>query len=548
MPVNNNTNVNNVSNVDTTNSVNSTDNQSAQTSLPKASIPSSANTAAGRTSQDMALSASLMKSQISANLTTSTSGGTSGVAPNPSLNPRATFTAPLNDLLSNSYQLRGANNLSRRSTVLVNSANTNQVNEITFRNNPNSTMKLFYGLPPTRNVPAQTTADLPTTVFSRQGILDFLQQQGPLTDAQRAQVRNVYKNDLTSNANFAVNVQNLASALTAFKNSSCLTPAQNRLIDQTNAQLCTFYNQLANVPNGGQPPDADKVYDLVGKTISALSNAGNGNQAALNTAKDILSIGVSNYELNRLPVNGTSTFTANPGTGRYPLPTFNAAKPLSQAQAQPSQVFGQQVVQFLAGQGIKANANNIVYQVNSADKLQSVQVPNGNGQTVTVQFNGFPVTNANPAQFSYSGNAGQGISQYLRTAKNDPATAARVQAFFQANAAPRAAYVVNLQNITSLLQQVSGGRLPAAAAGAINNTVKQLQTAVAGLNATPPKVPDVLALYQMIGRTVDTINGTARGLNSNQRTALDALNNSALEVGVINYFNRAVTLSQPATT
>ncbi|MEW6735930.1 MAG: hypothetical protein AB1489_31845, partial [Acidobacteriota bacterium] len=485
---------------------------------------------------------------VSLSMAPSNGGGTPPPAPNVSLNPRATFSAPLNDLLANSYQLRGANNLTRRSTVLVNSANTNQVNEITFRNNPNSTMKLFYGLPPTRNVPAQTTADLPTTVFSRQGILDFLQQQGPLTDAQRAQVRNVYKNDLTSNANFAVNVQNLASALTTVKNTSYLNSNQRRQIDQTINQLCTFYNQLGNVPNGGQPPDADKVYDLVGNTLRSLSNACGVNRGALNTALDILSIGVSNYELNRLPVNGTSTFTANPGTGRYPLPTFNAAKPLSQAQARPSQVFGQQVVQFLAGQGIKANANNIIYQVNSADKLQSVQVPNGNGQTVTVQFNGFPVTNANPAQFSYSGRAGQGISQYLRTAKNDPATAARVQAFFQANAAPRAAYVVNLQNISSLLQQVSGGRLPAAAAGAINNTISRIQSAVTGLNATPPKVPNVLALYQMIGRTVDTINSTARGLNSNQRTALDALNNSALEVGVINYFNRAVTLSQPATT
>ncbi|MEW6732655.1 MAG: hypothetical protein AB1489_15105, partial [Acidobacteriota bacterium] len=174
MPINNNNPINpNVSNVDSSSSVDQTTNQTSttQSSLPKATIPSSASRASGLAAQDALLGASFAKFQlgVSLNATGSTSSGTTGVPP--SLNPRGAFQNNLNSFMANIFNVpnnRFRNNLT---SLTVNSADQLQNGQMVFKGG--GTANLFLGFPPSNPFPPTTTAQIPRLVLDPAAVLSF---------------------------------------------------------------------------------------------------------------------------------------------------------------------------------------------------------------------------------------------------------------------------------------------------------------------------------------------------------------------------------------
>jgi hypothetical protein len=175
---------------------------------------------------------------------------------------------------------------------------------------------------------------------------------------------------------------------------------------------------------------------------------------------------------------------------------------------------------------------------------------------MTILFNGFPVTSANPPQIQFSGanrrfnpaNTEPDSAQlFASLAGNNPATQQRLVNFFTANAAPRAAYVANLNNLISGLQTVqNGGIQNQQLATAVSSQINRLRNAVNGLNANPPVVPNVLGLYKQVSRLLTRFSN-AKLTNTTQTQALDTLTRSTLPIGLTNYFIWPTVLSQPAT-
>ncbi|MBK7994822.1 MAG: hypothetical protein IPK14_15995 [Blastocatellia bacterium] len=253
--------------------------------------------------------------------------------------------------------------------------------------------------------PPSSTATLPRTVFDGRGILSFYKEANSLTDAQKKFVQNIYAQDLTSRANFQANVGNLAKNLTDIANDDRNLSADTRreVKDALNS-LRKAYDTLSDPK--APSPDPRELYGNVAEAYRALKNDEAAPQGKVNTGLRILSIGTSNYELNRLPVGN------NPQLPPAPAAEANAAgaarlaaakgqfdanrnKPVSDAQAKPEQVFGNQVDDFLKSLGIKADASKIAFQVNSADQLQAIQTRLADGRRLTVLFNGGMINAAN---------------------------------------------------------------------------------------------------------------------------------------------------------
>lgn len=535
----------NVSSINTDNNIEKVNNSNQK-------VEASANQTAslplpGSSPKDGLFNASLLKTKIDTLLAPSRTETTQAAAPlaattlsTPALNPRGTFQQPLNNFLANIFRIPTTAINNAQSSIAVNSANQFQNAEVVF--NGGGTLRLFNNLPPSNPFPPQTTAQIPRIYLDGPGVLSFARTMQPLNDTQRNAIANLYAVDQQSRRNYGVNVQNLASALTQIKNTSLLDAQTTQLVNSTITSLGTAYNQIANY--GGRAPNPDTLYKQVATTLQALTNKPGVNQNSVNTALNVLGIGYSNYLANRLPIGNTNNPTP---TTAAALPTFNAAKPLSQAQGNPGAVFGNNLLSYLRTLGITGvDPGQIQYQVNSADKLQAatVRIP-GSDQTATFFFNGqFPVTSASPAQIQFSGS--RGTRDYTRVANADPGTQQRLSTFYQNNAQPRANYVANLNNLITGFQTLRGTNNPTVDR-LVSTLVSQLQTAVNGLNANPPRVPDVLGLYKQVGQTLDFVSFFgADTFNAGQLQALDTINRSTFPIGITNYFARPVSLTQPS--
>lgn len=490
----------------------------------------------------------------------------------PVLDPRGAYLQPVKDFLANTFHLP-TGYIDSDISLAVNSAQGLQYVQVRFtsatkiQSTPAGTMTLCLGLPgqsptgtPNPNgiqtpFPPTITAQIPRVILDQKGVLSFANNMSALSNDQKLAIDALYNIDQVSRGNYAANLLNLAKSLTLIKNTAA-NDTSAALIDEEVKSLNISYNQLADFTNFN-PADPDTVYAEVSKTFNQLSTNTGVSSQSLNTGLNILGIGYSNYLLNRLPINGTNNPTS---TTRGALPAFDTTVPLSQAQAFPGDVFGQGLSSYLASIGIiftKPTASffsGIVYQVNSADKIQAAILAAGNDQTMTIFFTGtaFPPTNANPPQVAFTTFPGNGFatgtSKYLNNAVNDPTTAQRVQNFFANNASPRAAYIANLNNLligfNSLNTNVKAvGTFPGAA---INDAIAVLQKALDGLNQSTPIIPDVLGLYQQIDKDYQIIISTIGYRPTiDQIQALATLGRSTIPIGVINYYLRAVVLSQP---
>ena len=505
----------------------------------------------GVSPQDGDMLASVMKSLIGG--TTSTNSSTlaattsttsaSASTVSPALAPRVSFqNTVISSILGNSFKVSANQVVSAQSSFAVNSANQLQSSQVPFTNG--GTITNFFGLPPSNSsapgVSPQNTTQLGRTVLDRQGVISFSQNMAPLSVNEKQLVRNLLVIDQVSGNNYLTNIQNLGKALFSIQQAGGLSSSANNLINNTISSLRTAYNQF--VTTRTQVPDPDSLYKLVGSTLRTLSNTPGVNQNPLNTAKDILSIGYSNYLLNRLPINGIITPINQVAAPALPL--FNEKAPLAQAQSNPSAVFGTNLTSYLNSIGLGGidAQRDVQYQVNSANVPQAAIINIGNGQNVTLFFSGFPVTSTNPPQAVYSGTAG--ATQAAQRSSVNPTTQQRLVTFYTNNAGPRANYIQNLVNLTTGFQAIQQNTNDAAAKNAAVQAINALQNALSGLNRTPPIIPNVLSLYQTIGQNIQAIAGRSSALNSIASQVLDTIQRSTFPIGLINYYNRPVTQTQ----
>ncbi|MBI4853352.1 MAG: hypothetical protein HY819_16285 [Acidobacteria bacterium] len=485
----------------------------------------------------------------------------------PVLDPKGAFQEPLKSFLSTVFRLSNNSYKDPFISLAVNSAQGLQYSQVKFGNGVgNGSISLCLGLPGrspigTRNLndlqtpfPPTVIAEIPRVILDPEGVLTYAASSSALTTDQKNAIDFLYKVDKKSRGNYAANLLNLARILTVLKNSASSDDVVIRgIIDETIGFLGNAYATLANF--NANAPDPDLVYGVVATTLRQVSTSNSINKATVTNALNILGIGYSNYMFNRLPINGSNNATSSE---RDPLPAFTPNAQLSPAQANPDAVFGSRMLSYLSSIGIQVLASKITYQVTSDDKLQAAIVTLDN-QTMTIFFNSaeFPSPNNNPPQIVFSTVPNTfpfirtGSSQYTKLATNDPVVAQRIQKFFANNSLPRAAYLANLNNLLYGFTVLdSNPNLPPKVRFAVQDAKEQLQTAINGLNQTPVVIPDVLALYKQVsGDFDDTISGltsTTNRLNFTQAqtTALVTLGSSTLPIGLINYYTRAVLLSQ----
>ena len=485
----------------------------------------------------------------------------------PALDPKTAFQEPLKSFLSTVFRLSNDSYKDPFISLAVNSAQGLQYSQVKFLDGLGAgSISLCLGLPgqsPTGTpnagglqtpFPPTTTAQIPRVILDPQGVLTFAANSSALTADQKNAIDLLYSVDQVSRGNYAANVLNLARALTLIKNSASGDDIViNGVIDETIKLLEKTYNALANF--NANAPDPDVVYGIVAGTLRQISTSNIISKTSLITALNILGIGSSNYMFNRLPINGTNNPV--PST-RGALPPFTPNSPLSAAQGNPSATFGPGVLSYLSSIGIQLLSPSIIYQVNSADKLQAATVALDN-QTMTIFFTGsnFPPTSANPPQVVFSTIPNTfpflrtAASQYARIANNDPVVAQRVQNFFANNASPRAAYLANLNNLIFGFRVLDSNlNLPPKVRFAVKDAIDNLQKAINGLNQNPAAIPDVLGLYKQIsGDLDDVISGLLSStnrldFNAQQITAIVTLVTSTLPIGLINYYLRPVVLSQ----
>lgn len=470
---------------------------------------------------------------------------------NPSLNPKAVFDTQVNNFYDQTIGLDPNRFRPAQTVETVNSANVLQSSQIQLKGG--GTAISFY----TAGFPATSTATLPRTIFDDKSVLSFYKSADPLTSTQLQSVQNLYAGDLTSRKNYAANLGNLAKSLTTISNSGNLgSGLQGRVNDAINS-LQTAYNTLSDV-NAPAPSPRD-IYAKVADTYRALAASScyvnPAQRDMIDQGLNILAIGASNYDTNRVPVAGTPitpapqtpTTPAQAQAAGYPLPNFTTVRntPLTAAQANPAQVFASDVTSYLQSIGLTGvNLQNIEYQVNSADKLQSINVPLGNGRSLTTFFNtGFPIPNATAPQVAFSGTAG--IRQYLDVAQNSAQTQQQLVNYYAnpANAARRTNYGVNLQNLTTAFQQLQqAGNLSQSAKNQVQSALSTLQGAIQQLNNGG--LPDILGTYQKLGDNLDCL--ACANLNQQQRATLNTLSGSLLAVGAQNYYLVPVSLSRQA--
>jgi hypothetical protein len=319
----------------------------------------------------------------------------------------------VNNVLNNNFNLPSGDGFNNNTTAVTRN-NTGQI--------ANSRVSLDQGsvtlFDNNGSFPPSSTATLPRTVFDKDGILSFYKDSNTLNDDQRNFIQNIYSTDLTSRANFQANVTNLAKNLTDIaSDNSNISQTSRKEINDALSSLRKAYDTLSDPT--APSPDPRALYSNVAEAYRALRKDPGAIQSKVDNGLNILSIGASNYELNRLPVgngNGTATPPATPtadanaaGAARLAAAKgqFDTRRnqPLSDAQGKSAQVFGQQVSNFLNSVGISGvDPNKISFQVNSADQLQAIQTKLADGRQLTAIFSGGKIDAAN-AKVSISGTA-----------------------------------------------------------------------------------------------------------------------------------------------
>ncbi|MBL8151255.1 MAG: hypothetical protein JNN15_15135, partial [Blastocatellia bacterium] len=277
-----------VSNVNDQNQVQNTQAATVQQTAPQT-------TETVRREDTSSIGANFAKMQIQTALRTS--GGTTPTL-NASLQPQRAFSQQSINLLTNTQNLPA--NTFRTTSLMVNSANALQTSEITFRNGGTATSFYTAGFPPT------STATLPRIAFSPQGVLSFYKSAGRYNQAQTQSVQNLYAGDLTSRKNYSVNLLNIAKNLTSIRSSGSLDANSRRAVDSAISSLRSAYNSLSD-PKAPAASPRD-IYAKVASAYSTLQQGSlnNSQRSQVSTGLNLLAIGASNYDTNRVPVAGTA--------------------------------------------------------------------------------------------------------------------------------------------------------------------------------------------------------------------------------------------------
>jgi hypothetical protein len=499
-----------------------------------------------------------------------------------SLNPRGVFQNQINSYAQNILNLP----LARvQINPTVNSANLLQNAQVTFTGLSGRATGTFFNLNLGANFPPQTTANLPRPAFNPLGTLAFYTFAGPLSTTQLQSVQALYAADLTSRRNYALNVANLARHFTALQGAGANANAVNFALNS----LRTAYNTLSNPTAAAPDPrrlyrDVTVAYVLLLAGTAATRNpatitqaqleqdlqtVANNNaantapigQTGLRTGVNILAIGLSNYDTNRLPVNGTSSPTATGCAGCFPLPAFDnvRAQALTQAQARPDLVFGdngQPVSQInptndltkylyrilgfprTSASPFFRTAADINYQVNSADQIQFAFVPVGNANDLfTLWFvRGFGPTFANGSAATLPEFAltTASANQYVTLVGEDPINTRFNLANFYSNAANAARlnnYLTNLRNLNCALTQLrNSGGLTSQQTTALNNAIN-----VVNVNIQSPNGGAIFSVYSQVETALNTV--AQQPVPAGQPTELlRTLQGSLLPIGIINYY------------
>jgi hypothetical protein len=495
-----------------------------------------------------------------------------------SLNPRGVFQSQINGYAQNILNLR-LNAVTIDPTV--NSANLLQNASVRFNALNGRAFGTFFNLNLGANFPPQNTANLPRPAFNPLGTLAFYAFAGPYNATQVSQVQAVYAQDQVSRRNYAFNVANLARNFTNLQNAGAPTVITGFAL----GRLRTAYNALSN-PTAASPNPRQLYRDMAVAYVALLRNRQSGvvidpatmtqaqlesnlatisttdlantatvGAVSIQTGLNILAIGLSNYDTNRLPVNGSSSPTAvTAPAGTFPLLAFDTARAqaLTAAQANPAGTFSRNLLATLRRyDGILRDATGagITYQVNSADALQFIFVPMaGSNDMLTIWYAaGFPSSPAAVPQFAFSSAA---ANQFL-TGPNGAMPFAVTQSLLTrhytdpANVGRRNNYIANLTNIQCSLQRIQAqGNLNTASAGAVGGALTQVNGALATLRGGG--VPNVFGVYQSVGRATDALDAqTLTG--ANQNADRDALKITLVPIGIINYYLVPITLT-PAIT
>lgn len=510
-----------------------------------------------------------------------------------SLNPRAAYQQSVNNYLQNIINLPlsvprpfGFSETIVQPELVVNSADLLQNFNVRFAPIHGRGGIVFYNLNLGANFPPTGTATLPRAAFDQLGVLAYYIYAAPLTAAQLQSVQNLYAVDQVSRRNYAVNLANLARNFTALQNAG----ADKRVTDYAINSLRNAYNTLSNpaapapsprqvyrqatnayillllldgtfnqpdlskYPDLNQIPQSDMESFLVRSSDKFLALSSAATRAPIKTGLNILAIGGSNYDTNRLPVpNGNNMPTASTCAGCFPLPAYDGARitPLTQAQAAPDQVFGQNVLSFakrfgLLSQftGVPRTAQSFIYQVNSADQLQFVYATINSTTTYLAFFfaRGFPVNGpANQPEFAFSSNTAASASYFFDARFGVTYSAARQAALEiyyadPANAGRRANYGRNLQNLICAYQKIQqDGNLTAEQTVMVKTALETLIAAQSRLNSGG--LPDIFLTYKTVSENTpffiffNNPNATA-----SQNTLSEAIRMSLNPIGIINYY------------
>jgi hypothetical protein len=393
-------------------------------------------------------------------------------------------------------------------------------------------------------------------------ISEFYSYVTNMSATQSSFVQNLYLIDLGARRNFALNVANLGRDLTSLRQTivaqyDISDPSVFDVIaaiDQALSDLRSAYNILGNTTLAAPNPR-----DLYKSVTMAYSNTLNSpivkiNLSRLKIGLNILAIGISNYETNRLPAPGSKNRLSNScPSGCFPLQyaTFDAAisVPLSVAQSNPGIVFRSQVVSLLNTIGITtvASVTFLTYQVNSADALQFVAIPATTSLSVSPDLGSLKIYYTPTPQFAFNDSA----RKYLQLSVNSATNQQNLVTYYAnpANSARRTNYGTNLQNLICAFQQLqSGASLPTEATDAVNNALFTLINARNTLQSGG--LPDILATYKTVGSAIETIIATLLPTpidniynltppppeQLNVVNILKTIDRSLLPIGVINYY------------
>jgi hypothetical protein len=465
----------------------------------------------------------------------------------PSLSPDSAFQPA--EATYQGYALRPA--LIAPSVIAVNSANQFQYATSAL---PGFTQ--FNGA----TFPPAGTGTLPRLfAASPLDIASFYLNAGSYTSAQLQAVQRLYAMDLASRRNYGTNLANLARDFTALRKLPGLQPLHLSYLDDSLLALRQAYDALSDPARPAPSPRT--LYRRVGLNSAVLFYVFNPGipPARFSQTLNILAIGISNYDTNRVPVPGGSNEPAPTAcSGCYPFPSFDTVRnqPLAPAQSNPAGVFGPSVQALLARFGLRpavlsapqSQGGSFSYQVNSANQLQFVGAATRLPGSLRLFVGGsFPtITPDTLPKLAFAGNA----DGYLRSADALPDTQRRLAVLYAdpANAGRRANYGRNLQNLGCAFRQLAAdSRLPAAARPAVQGAITRLDADLATLNRGG--LPEVFGLYRFLNTQVSAVFATlpfgAREAASPFATriaSLRTIDNSLVPIGVINYYLTPILL------